>query len=121
MRLLADENVPGDVVASLRDRGHDVKWVRTDAPGLADPLVLALAQAESRVVLTFDKDFGELAFRARLPASAGVVLVRVPASPGETVRHVLAALAARDDWAGHFSVIERDRIRMIPLPSLARS
>ena len=76
MRILADENFPGDAVAALRDQGHDVLWVRADAPGITDREVLSLAQAEGRIVITFDKDFGELAFRFGLPASSGIVLFR---------------------------------------------
>ncbi len=51
----------------LRHDGHDVAWVRTDAPGSTDQQVLARAVAEDRILLTFDKDFGDLAFRAGLP------------------------------------------------------
>ena len=77
MRLLADENIPGDAIAALRAAGHDVVWVRTDGPGSTDRDILARAQREDRIVLTFDKDFGELAWRARLPAACGVVLLRL--------------------------------------------
>jgi predicted nuclease of predicted toxin-antitoxin system len=52
---------------ALRDLGHDVVWVRTDAPGSTDTAVLARAQRASLILLTFDKDFGELAWRVRLP------------------------------------------------------
>lgn len=37
MRFLANENFPGDAVSALRERGHDVVWIRTDAPGISDP------------------------------------------------------------------------------------
>jgi Domain of unknown function (DUF5615) len=40
MRFLANENFPGSAVAVLREAGHDVAWVRTAAPGIADPEVL---------------------------------------------------------------------------------
>ncbi len=63
MRILADENFPGDAVEALRQQGYDVVWVRTDAPGSSDHVILARAQAENRVIVTLDKDFGELAFR----------------------------------------------------------
>ncbi len=117
MRILADENFPGDAVTALRERGHDVLWVRTDTPGISDRDVLARAQAEDRIVITFDKDFGELAFRRGLPATRGVILFRLAApSPASVARLAAAALEARTDWAGHFSVIEVDRIRMTPLP-----
>ena len=117
MRILANENFPGDAVAALRARGHDVAWIRSDAPGSSDVEVLARAQAEDRILITFDKDFGELAFRSGLPASSGVVLFRtsVPSSSYIT-RIAVAALESRTDWVGHFSVVEDDRIRMTPLP-----
>jgi predicted nuclease of predicted toxin-antitoxin system len=55
-----------DLLSDL-DRGEDVLWIRAEAPGISDEQVLAPAQAEDRLLITFDKDFGELAFRARLP------------------------------------------------------
>ncbi len=117
MRILADENFPGDAVTALRARGHDVVWVRSDAPGSSDPQVLAHAQAEERILVTFDKDFGELAFRSGLPASSGIVLFRISVPSSSYVAQVaVAALESRTDWAGHFAVIEDDRIRMTPLP-----
>ncbi len=76
MRFLANENFPAEAVEALRGRGHDVAWVRIDSPGVRDAEVLARAQREDRIVLTFDKDFGELAFRSRLPASSGMILHR---------------------------------------------
>ena len=60
MLFLANENSPGEAVEALRQEGHDVAWVRTDAPGAADQEVLKRAQKEVRGLLTFDKDFGEL-------------------------------------------------------------
>lgn len=117
MRILANENLPRAVVEELQRRGHDVKWIRRECPGATDPEVLALASAEERLVLTFDKDFGELAFHHRLPASSGIVLFRIAPLPGSA----FAAFAgdvpgARTNWAGHFTVIEEHRIRMTALP-----
>ena len=103
MRFLANENVPGDAVAGLRAEGHDVAWVRTIR--------------EMRILLTFDKDFGELALRAKLPPGCGVILIRLDMPPAGAVGRLLARLIdERDDWAGHFSVIEPGRVRMRPLP-----
>ena len=69
MRFLANENMPGDAVTALAAAGHDIVWVRTAAPGSEDKEILAWAVREDRVLLTFDQDFGELAWRAGLPAS----------------------------------------------------
>jgi hypothetical protein len=63
MRFLADENFPGDGVNALRLEGHDVLWISETASGATDARVLEMAQAEARILLTFDKDFGELAWR----------------------------------------------------------
>ncbi|GAB4580906.1 MAG: hypothetical protein Fur0022_36500 [Anaerolineales bacterium] len=117
MRFLANENFPLDAVRALRALGHDVVWIRTDAPGSSDPQVLDRAQRESRILLTFDKDFGELAFRARLPAEGGIILFRISAPSSAHVAHVVAeVIASREDWAGHFSVVDDWRIRMRHLP-----
>ncbi|HRW05976.1 MAG TPA: DUF5615 family PIN-like protein [Caldilineaceae bacterium] len=118
MRILADENCPGDLIDALRAAGHDVRWIRTDAPGSTDPVILGQAQAENRLVLTFDKDFGELAFRRRLPATAGIFLCRLHGMrPAVLTAHVLHALSSRADWAGHFTVLTERQIRIIPLPA----
>jgi predicted nuclease of predicted toxin-antitoxin system len=117
MDILANENFPGDAVEALRDQGHDVIWVRTEAPGISDAEVLELAQNQNRILITFDKDFGELAFRTRLPARNGSVLFRISMpSPRRVSLAAVTALGSRDDWAGHFSVIEDDRIRMTTMP-----
>ena len=74
--------------------------------------------AEGRLVVTFDKDFGDLAYRAGLPASCGVVLFRVaPRSPSWAAERAVAALESRTDWVGHFSVVEEARVRMAALPT----
>jgi predicted nuclease of predicted toxin-antitoxin system len=113
LRFLADENFPGAAVAALEAAGHDIVWVRLATPGAADADVLAAALRERRVLLTFDKDFGELAARSALPPDCGVLLFRVPAPSSDSAAQRLAArIAARDDWNGHFSVVEPGRVRM---------
>lgn len=116
MRFLANENLPGDVVTALKTAGHDVIWLRTAAPGSNDEDVLAWAARESRILLTFDKDFGELAWRIGLPASSGIVLFRLPMPTAAGIGAALAKrISERSDWAGHFAVIEPGPIRMRPL------
>jgi len=83
MRLLANENLPAQTIAALQQAGHDVVWMRTEAPGSRDEDVLARAQSEERILITFDKDFGELAFRAHLPSATGIVLLRISAPSPE--------------------------------------
>lgn len=116
MRFLADENFPGAAVGALEKAGHDVVWMRIAAPGASDPDVLARAVREGRILLTFDKDFGEVARAAALPTTCGVVLFRLPVPrPGDVGPRLADLVTSRDDWAGHFSVIEPGRVRMRPL------
>ena len=118
MLFLADEDFPGISVRWLREAGHEVLWARTSMPGQSDAAVLEAAQRESRVVLTCDKDFGELAFHWGLPASCGVVLFRYPSSLPETfLDRVKELLAAEKEigLSGTFCVVEANRVRVRPL------
>lgn len=118
MKLLANENIPYCAVEALRALEHDVAWILEDSPGIDDREVLRRAVREARILLTQDKDFGELAFAARLPADCGVMLVRLPAVPPAIfTRLLMSALQSRTEWEGCFSVIELDRIRITPLPT----
>ena len=84
---------------------------------MSDREVLERAAAESHILLTFDKDFGELAWRFGLSAASDIVPIRLPMSASADVRAKIANLVmARIDWQGHFSVIEPKRLRIRPLP-----
>ena len=103
LRFLANENFPAAAVASLAAAGHDVVWVRIVAPGMPDPEVLTWAAREHRILLTFDKDFGELARGSALPRTCGVVLLRMPMpKPEEAGLRLAALITAREDWPGNF-------------------
>ena len=87
--------------------------------GAGDREVLARAQEEGRLVVTFDKDFGELAYRFGLPSSSGVILFRLSGSDPEIDNaRALAALESEIDWTGNFAVVTNDRVRVRPLPHL---
>ncbi len=77
MRLLINENIPLASVAVLRKAGHDVGSVTEDSPGISDETVMQRAHAEDRIVVTFDRDYGELVFRRRLPTPGGVLYLRL--------------------------------------------
>jgi predicted nuclease of predicted toxin-antitoxin system len=116
LRFLADENVPHAVVTALRSRGIDVAEVRKAHLGASDREVLALAARESRILLTFDKDFGFLAKFGQEPLPAGVVLFRFPlAKPAEIAATLADIITDRNDWEGQFAVVEPGWVRMRPL------
>ena len=117
MRIIVNENVTGTVIGTLRQRGHDVVSVKESMRGADDASILHRAETDNRLVVTHDKDFGELAFRHRLPASCGIVLFRLSGEdPSSDNQRVVDVLDSRTDWAGHFSVVTDDRIRMRLLP-----
>ncbi len=77
MKFLLDESAELRLAILLRREGHDVKAIAHDYPhGLPDDDVLALAREEQRILVTNDRDFGELVFRHRLTHS-GVIFFRM--------------------------------------------
>lgn len=117
MRFLADENIDQRVVAILRAAGHDVLEVREGHGGSGDEAVLALARRTRRVLLTRDKDFGELVIRRDLRC-AGLVLVRYRhGDPPATAEAILRVVGAEGGALRRsFVVVEKDRIRVLRLP-----
>ncbi|HBY60719.1 MAG TPA: hypothetical protein DEH78_12910 [Solibacterales bacterium] len=117
MKFVADENFPRDALRLLRQSGFDVASIAETHPGLPDTEVLGIASAEGRTLLTFDKDFGSLAFRQGLPASCGVILFRTSSlTPTEIAGLAIATLQSGVAWAGHFCVVNDRKIRVTPLP-----
>lgn len=117
MRLLADENIPLETVRALRAAGHDVFSAAESAQGAADNELLRRANADGRLLVTFDRDFGDLAVRAGQLAPAGIALLRIVPQSAKEVTTLLAGLLARTDieWSGRITVIERAQIRQRPL------
>ncbi len=114
--FLANENVPADAVEAARRAGHDLAWVREVMPGADDDTVLAYALSEGRVLVTFDKDFGEMAFRQGKRATHGAIPLRPRLrSPEYLSRFMVTVLAQTIDWEGHFCVAQEGRLRAVPL------
>ena len=113
MRFLADEGVDGLIVAAVRDDGHDVRWMAEEVEGRKDSVVLEAAVLDARILITEDKDFGELVYRQRLH-HRGVVLVRVDGiSNVEKSRIVAVAIREHEaDLLGAFTVIQHGTIRI---------
>lgn len=117
MKFVADENFPRSVLRILRQHGYDVKSIAEERPGISDNEVLAFAAAEERTLLTFDKDFGDLAFRQGILASYGIILFRSGCqSPKESADLALATLKSGVSWAGQFCVVRDSKIRVTRLP-----
>ena len=113
MNFLADENVDRQIVERLRQDGHAVTAVAEMAPGIADPAVLAAANASASVLLTADKDFGEIVFRQRR-WSGGIILIRLaglsPEAKALMVGSVVSNHAA--ELVEAFTVVTRRAVRI---------
>ena len=112
MRWLADECVAAPLVAFLRSGGHDVVYIAEAAAGFGDAEVIALALREKRLLLTEDKDFGDLVFR-RERTVPGVVFIRVGSErPAiKAVRLKAAIERYGEQLFGRYTVIEEGRFR----------
>jgi len=113
MRFLCDENVQRAVATALEAAGHDVTRVSDLHPRMRDPDVLDLARRERRILVTHDKDFGELVF-LRGHLATGVILLRLSTGrPGEIAR-TLVSLVGRlgDRLKGAFATVGDSRVRL---------
>ena len=113
MDFLANENFPGVSIRILRGVGHDVVSIIEDTPGINDSAILNQAYEENRIILTFDRDYGELIYRSKSVTSVGVVYFRFsPATPEESAKILLNILEKGEiPLLGKFTVIERGRVR----------
>ena len=114
MNLLADESIDRPIVERLRRDGHDVLYVAEMEPSIDDDVVLERANERAALLLTGDKDFGELVFREGKLVAGGVVLIRLAGlSSGSKAGVVADAFREHGaEFAHRFSVIEPGRVRV---------
>ena len=113
MNLLVDESIDKPIVDRLRQEGHHVLYIAELDPSIDDDAVLRRANQSGALLITADKDFGELVFRqGRI--HAGVVLVRLAGlSPHAKARMVSTVFANRgNELLNAFSVISPGRVRI---------
>ena len=118
MQFLADESCDFNFVRALRTAGHDVHAVVDISPRAKDPDVIRLALQESRVLLTEDKDFGQLVF-ASGAKSAGVILLRYVVAARQAVVQLLLETVRDKGEQLHqcFTVVEPGKVRFKPRPN----
>lgn len=117
MRFLADESCDFAVVRALRAAGHDVAAVSEFQRRSIDKELMEMAHGEGRILQTEDKDFGWLTFVARAK-SAGVVLIRFPASARRTLALAITRLVAERGFelSGSFAVLSPGSVRVSRSP-----
>lgn len=112
MKFLANENMPLEVIKQLKEKGYDVMRVDDVQKGMNDNSVLKLSIQENRILITFDKDFGEKVFRNG-EAAKGILLLRfVPESVDFITRRMISFLEKSQELENKFIVLEKDRVRI---------
>jgi len=113
-RLLADENIPRTAITTLREKGYDVASAWELRPGMSDEEVVELAVRESRIIVTFDKDFGRIAlFKPSVP---GVILLRIqPLNSLYIVERILSALERIENPYNKLIIVRKRTIKIIML------
>jgi predicted nuclease of predicted toxin-antitoxin system len=116
VRLVADENCDFSVVIDLRSAGYDVVSIAEQMPGADDHAVIDFARSERRLLVTEDKDFGQLVFAAA-KQNSGVILIRYPASARSALTTaVLKFLSdSGESLYSRFAVLEPGRVRITQL------
>ena len=113
MKLLANENFPLLSVTILEKNGFDIKSIGRDCSGILDSEVIEFAIKEERIILTFDRDYGELIFKKGYRPQCGVIYLRwenfQPDDPGE---YLIELFKSQDiTYEGMLTVISETHIR----------
>lgn len=116
MKFLADECCDAAMVAFLKQDGHDVLYVMEDEPGALDKNILEKAFIEGRILITEDKDFGELVYSLKKPAR-GIILIRIEVKGRHLKLPRLKKLINNygSKIEGSFVVVDIEKFRFRPL------
>lgn len=116
MKFLADAHISRKMVRFVLDQSHDCTFAAYLPSALTDQEVLVIAVREQRIIVTYDKDFGELVFRDGLNVP-GVILIRIDNGTEDDRLEIL-----KQHWSevlqqvpGHFVTVTPERIRTRPL------
>jgi len=113
LKFLVDVGVSKKVEEWLLRNGYDIKAVRDINPKMDDDKILSIAVSENRMVVTMDKDFGELVYNSGLPHS-GVLLLRLEdAKADEKVKTIEKILTEYSDrLLNNFCIFQHGRLRI---------
>jgi len=113
MRFLADECCDSAMVTALREAGYDVLSAAEQVQGSEDADVMELALREQRILLTEDKDFGQLVY-AHGEKTVGVIFLRYPTVARQEISNDVVELVRQrgESLAGCFVTVQVGRIRI---------
>ena len=108
MRLLIDANLGRKFTGLLKLAGHDAVYVNDLLPKASDEEILSFAKRENRIVITNDKDFGELIFKLGV-LSTGIILLRTLTTDPEKRFDMIKDVLSKSE--GRFVVVKEGQIR----------
>ena len=119
IKFVADVNVEKAIVDYLLNNGYDVKWIPDYNCKILDEDLLTLANKEERILITNDKDFGELTFLQK-KLSTGIILLRVKKHTAQDKVRLIKKLLQNysDKLLNYFVVITKTKIRFIPMEDI---
>jgi predicted nuclease of predicted toxin-antitoxin system len=114
MNFVADEGIDKQIVERLRQDGHEILYVAEMEPSISDEEVLNRANEKGALLITTDKEFGEMVFHQNLLTIGGVILLRLLGlSPGQKSEIVSKVIESRSpNLPKAFSVISPGRVRI---------
>ena len=111
--FLANENFPRPSILLLRQSEIVVQSIQEEFSGISDEQVLQIAKDTNQIIVTFDKDYGELIFRYHLQNPPAVIYFREkgrnPLFAGQLLLSMLQMNLIHFESA--FTVIEHENVR----------
>jgi predicted nuclease of predicted toxin-antitoxin system len=117
VKLLADQNVHRRVVRVLREAGFDLEFIQETMPGSADEAILARNDISDFILITGDRDFGDLIFNKGLPQPNAILYSRLPHPEWQNTANRLIAILRNGPSPGYMTTLTKDgeRLRSFPL------
>jgi predicted nuclease of predicted toxin-antitoxin system len=113
MKFLANENFPLKSIHYLEKRGFDIAAIGREFPGIQDHVVMQYAESQDRIILTFDRDYGELIFKHNFKPKNGVIYFRLeefdPETPGKMLDELIINHSI--DFSNTLTVLDHHGIR----------
>jgi predicted nuclease of predicted toxin-antitoxin system len=113
-QLLADENIPSETVNLLKKQRIDIISVTEFACGLSDREILELGKTKGRIIVTFDKDFGQIIFKEKVKTHGLILLRFIPESPQQISKRIRQVLAAKIRIENCVVIVKKDSVRVTP-------
>ena len=112
IKFLADEGFSFPITSILKEMGYDVIWIGDFASGADDTKVFEISQKDGRIILTEDKDFGELAIRFKCKTS-GIIFLRIEPDQKELRKQKMLDLVRNfsNKLKGHLTIIDEQKFR----------